>query len=54
MIQPYSISVGAANIYFKHYKAGTILDNTKCSTHLDHAITLVGMKDEGENPYWIV
>lgn len=54
-IQPYSGSVSAGNKIFKHYKAGTILDNSACGTSLDHSIYIVGLHDvENEAPYWTI
>lgn len=50
-----SISLAAGNIYFAFYHKGTILDNKKCGTNIDHAILLTGIHDiQGETPYWTV
>ncbi|KRX07570.1 hypothetical protein PPERSA_11119 [Pseudocohnilembus persalinus] len=50
--QPVSVGINASNIYFQLYMSG-ILDTTRCTDELTHAVAFVGYDEENVTPYWV-
>jgi len=53
MMGPVGIALSAGNNYFRYYSSG-VMDDSRCSTQLDHAITAVGYGVEGGKRYYLV
>ena len=53
---PISVALDAGHIIFKLYRKGVLDHQDLCGTELNHAVTLVGYQNTGdeEKPYWIV
>lgn len=50
--QPVAVAVEADQYVWQHYSSGVV--NKDCGNNLDHGVVIVGYKNEGTNPYWIV
>jgi hypothetical protein len=52
-IGPVGIALAAGNTYFGNYASG-VMDDARCGSSLDHAITAIGYGIEGGKKYYIV
>jgi hypothetical protein len=52
--QPVSVAIEADQQSFQHYAKGTVYDDVKCGTTLDHGVLAVGYGTLDGKDYWLV